>query len=77
MITLPSRTFISEEASEGDMGEVGVATVSSRTESSVVLSKEVEQDLSGPSDIASASWKLRVSLLVRPIFVDVGFDPEV
>ena len=55
-MTLPSRTLLSEEAFEGDVGDVGVAAmVSSSTESSVVLSKEVEQDLSGPSDMASAS----------------------
>ena len=55
VITLPSRMLLSEEASEGDVGDVGVAIVSRRTESSVVLSKEVEQDLSGPSDMASVS----------------------
>ena len=56
-MTLPSRTLLSE----GDVGDVGVAAmVSSSTESSVVLSKEVEQDLSGPSDIASASCSFKV-----------------
>ena len=51
---------MSEDASEGDVGEVGEAMVSSSTESSVVLSKEVEQDLSGPSDMASASCSFKV-----------------
>ena len=62
VMTLPSSMLLSDEASEGDTGEVGEVadvSVSRRTESSVVLSKDVEQDLSGPSDIASASCSER------------------